>query len=262
MPRLKGYGKAPYIDLREAQHIVEKIAREGAGKVTHEHLAIMLKHSAGSSAFLNKIIALKRYGLVEKSGRNAYQLTHLGYELAEGPNPTDALFRAFLNEPLLRDIHERYKGKLLLSKEALKNILEKEFEVGSKYSEDWVDLFLRNLEEANLVTRAGGTTMILSNPEQPRPVEKAVDIATYRVARELAAQEVEPSIKPKLYFTYTLQDGGEIQIRILEGIEKGEWETLEQMLKPLIIKDEEKKSKMKPSSAEPKEEDKKRRWRE
>lgn len=241
MPRLKGYGKAPYIDLREARKIVEKIAHEGAGRVTHEHLAIMLQHSAGSSVFLNKIIALKRYGLLEKSGKDEYHLTNLGFELAEGQNKDDALFRAFLYEPLHRDVHERYKGKLLLSNEALKNILEKEFAVMPKHSEEWVTRFLRNLEEANLITRTGGTPMILSVSEQRSPVGKVVNTGTgvpKTTEKTLLHPREEPSAKPKFSLTYTLQDGGEIQIRILKGIEQGEWNTLKQMLKPLVKQDQ------------------------
>ncbi|MQY71046.1 hypothetical protein GH141_03835, partial [bacterium] len=149
MPKLAGYGIAPYASLRESVELVERVYKEGGGDVPLELLVKFLGYSnTRSSGFLRKLSSLRRFG-VGKTEKNVFKLSPLGFAIAAPTSPEEKLsriFEAFNQVNLFRVLHERYGGKPPPDTALVKNILVREFGVEPKYSNDWVKQFFDALE--------------------------------------------------------------------------------------------------------------------
>lgn len=221
MPKLKGYGIAPYASLRESVQIVERVYKDGSGDVPLETLATFLGYSnTKSSGFLRKLSSLRRFGVGETE-KNIFKLSPLGFAIAAPTSPEEKLsriFEAFNQVNLFRVLHERYGGKPLPDTALVKNILVREFGVEPKYSNDWVKQFFDALESLSLIERkggvAGGVAMVLAQPPglgKPQGVPESKEPPPMTEGRDEFQREPVPEEGNELRLKL---DSGTVVIRI------------------------------------------------
>jgi len=128
------------LSTREACKVVKDIysihkSREIATDLMPEILGVKLT----SSNFPAKIIALVKYGLIEKKPNKLLSITELGMKIAHpfGDEIHEAKLKIFRKDEVLKNLLERYPNAVLPSPEQLKATLRNEFKIDIKTIELW-----------------------------------------------------------------------------------------------------------------------------
>ncbi len=102
----------PYGDLEDAISVA--VALLGAGGVPCEpdQLAGVMKQTASSGSFRQKIATARMFGLIE-TVQNKYQLTGLGFAITDASRQKAARADAFLSVPLYRKVYETFRNQQL-----------------------------------------------------------------------------------------------------------------------------------------------------
>jgi hypothetical protein len=112
MPKI-GTMEYPAIALTDAVSVAEKIGKEFNGSVTTSGLAKSLSMAEKGGGFLNKVAAVKDYGLIE--GRGALRLTPLGERVVfprGGGDGDNARAEAFRLIALFARLYDRTQGRV------------------------------------------------------------------------------------------------------------------------------------------------------
>jgi len=102
----------PYSDLSDAIRIAEGLLKGGGVAMARDQLAAAMSAAPGSGSFNQKVNTARIFGVMDSSG-GKYQLTELGFEIADPARQREAMITAFLNVPLYRKAFEEFKGKRL-----------------------------------------------------------------------------------------------------------------------------------------------------
>jgi len=101
----------PYDDLKNAAEVA-RVTHDAGGKLTFDQLAARLSQTATSGAFRLKVSAARIFGLVT-TAKGTITVTDLGSQIADERTSEAAKAQAFLNAPLYRALHDRFKGLAL-----------------------------------------------------------------------------------------------------------------------------------------------------
>jgi hypothetical protein len=102
----------PYGDLSDAVRIAEGLLKGGGVAMTRDQLAAAMNQAPGSGSFNMKVNTARTFGVLDSSA-GKYQLTELGFEIADPARQKEAMARAFLNVELYRRTFEEFRGKRL-----------------------------------------------------------------------------------------------------------------------------------------------------
>jgi hypothetical protein len=102
----------PYGDLSDAIRVAEGLLKGGGLAMTRDQLAAAMNQAPGSGSFNMKVNTARTFGVLDNSG-GKYQLTELGFEIADPARQREALAQAFLNVELYRRTFEEFRGKRL-----------------------------------------------------------------------------------------------------------------------------------------------------
>jgi len=161
-------GSVPLIlSLGDAFDLAGKLYEQTGGTASPDMMSRVLGNSVSSSSFVQKVNALRKYGLIEQSGTH-YVLTDIGGAIAAPLEPQSkaaAKKDAFLRVDVFAKVFERHKGKLLPADEFLKNIIEQDCNIPKELSVDWVRDFKAAAQSADLFyTRGDGKVQIMDSP--------------------------------------------------------------------------------------------------
>lgn len=173
----------PIYPLSTALGIAKKVETEYAGSLTEATLAIALGASAKSSGFQLKVLTAKQFGLLIKQGDNLMTtpLAKSIFKPVSGDEKTKALAQAFHNIPLFKAVSDKYEGSPLPPGEALRNVLEREFEVTPERVSSAQSILMNSAKVAEVLQESQGKVYLLRElgikPLAP-PTEKAAEIPT------------------------------------------------------------------------------------
>jgi hypothetical protein len=164
----------PALTPLQASEIVEGLGSKGLKSGHKDRLTATLGNKASSSIFVNKVIALRAFGLITTEGTQ-FNLTELGERIAFAKD--NARLRAmqdvFLNQTTLSRIWTYYRGKEL-KLELLPDVLVNQNFVQEKSKKEWAKYFARAINEVGLVEEDSGRVFVANElaPEvDPHDVE-------------------------------------------------------------------------------------------
>lgn len=102
----------PYGDMSDAIRIAEALLKGGGMAMTRDQLAAVMGQAPGSGSFNMKVNTARTFGVLDNSG-GKYQLTELGFEIADPARQREAMAQAFLNVELYRRTFDEFRGKRL-----------------------------------------------------------------------------------------------------------------------------------------------------
>lgn len=157
----------PTITVNECFEIVETISKIGGKVYSSGSIAQALGMSEKTNSFRAKISTLRQYGLI--SGiQGTLKLTNISNEYLypiEDEQKKKAKLQAFLEVPLHKKIIEKFENQALPPADKLANVLlGKEFGLTKNTKDSAVDIFLKSLEQLNLLIN-GVLTLGLQDDE-------------------------------------------------------------------------------------------------
>lgn len=157
----------PTITVNECFEIVETISKVGGKVYSSGSIAQALGMSEKTNSFRAKISTLRQYGLI--SGiQGTLKLTNISNEYLypiEDEQKKKAKLQAFLEVPLHKKIIEKFENQALPPADKLANVLlGKEFGLTKNTKDSAVDIFLKSLEQLNLLIN-GVLTLGLQDDE-------------------------------------------------------------------------------------------------
>ncbi len=100
-----------------------------------------------------------KYGLLERPSPGKVRPTDLARKILHPQEPkdkTDGLQQAVLQSPVVGDFYKRYRGENLPDREFLINTAVDSFKVPKEKVEEFIDVFLQTLKDAELLEDVGG----------------------------------------------------------------------------------------------------------
>lgn len=201
----------PLMSTREACRVVKEIytthkSREIATDLMPEILGVKQK----SSNFPAKIVALIKFGLIEKKPNQVLSLTELGMKIAHpfGEEIHEAKLKVFRKDEVLKSLLERYPNATLPSPEQLKATLRNEFKIDVKTIELWYQFIQDSFEDI----KESVTKDTIEQVEERKNVttEIASSVKTSSALNVTNLQNIELSNGKKFYFHldegYSLDD--------------------------------------------------------
>jgi hypothetical protein len=149
----------PYGDLNDAVVVANGIMKCGGVACQPDQLAASLGQEPTSGNFRQKIATARTFGIIETI-RGRYQLTELGFAIADKGREKVARVEAFLSVPLYRRVYEEFRNKQLPPRpQALEHAFVG-FGVARKQKERARQAFDRSAQQAGFFDQAGRDRLI------------------------------------------------------------------------------------------------------
>ena len=158
----------PRDSLTKTLKLAESIEKNNAGKPFDRLiLAKSVDYSPNSGSFRQLITSSSKYGLTEGGYQaDKISLTALGSSIVSPTSDeekTRGLLNALTNSPIMKTILEFYNKKQIPREELLKNSLKREFKISSEYVDACYDVFMKNIEDFNLIQDIKGNKYLNLN---------------------------------------------------------------------------------------------------
>jgi hypothetical protein len=161
----------PYLDLDTAVEVARAVySRAGLGSCEIDELAAQMQQVV-SGSFRLKTGTAKTFGLVDKDGRSAFQLSALGQRMVRADTEQEARATAFLTVPLYKAVFERYRGHLLPPARALEREMAA-FGVAPKQVDKARQAFERSARQAGFFAQGDDR---LVQPRLDPPATRPID---------------------------------------------------------------------------------------
>lgn len=186
----------PKLSFSEAIRVIKEIYNiHKSDEISLDLMPEIVKAKRNSSNFPDKIVALQRFGLVDKKPNEILKLTNLALQIVNpiGNEDIEAKLNAIKNDELLSTLIEKYPNKTLPSPEQTKQTLIKSFNVPRETVDKWYQYVIDSFREISIKKtdlRISGSADIEFKPSP----------ATITVTQNI----ILPSGKK---FTFALEDG-------------------------------------------------------
>ncbi len=168
--------RVPAISFEDAIKLTKDISKEGGFENLLNAALKVTGNPKSSSAFVYKMIALKKFGLLAAQG-DMYSLTEIGRRIIQPQSEADksgAIFEAFCKHEILAKVWEAYRGKLLPQTEYLANHFETNYPISADRKDSWPPYFIDAAKFAGLLhEREAGSYMVLDGPSITKKGEAA-----------------------------------------------------------------------------------------
>lgn len=159
--------RSPYLfpayGLGHAIQVAQRVETDGGGTLSEETLAIALGGSSTkSSTFRLQTLTPRQFGLLDKNGPNlsTTSLAKAIFKPTSDQEKANALWNAFLSIPLFRAVAERFEGHPVPQREAIRNILEREFGLQHNRVADAERVLMGSAREAGAMQTSGGNVYL------------------------------------------------------------------------------------------------------
>jgi hypothetical protein len=144
--------------------IPQAILEQNAGNACTDREAAKFAGIGYTGTIGVEISSAIKYGLLERPTSGNVKPTELTRKIVRPQKPGDkvaAIREAVLGAPLIGDVYKRYRGENIPDREFLANAARDSFGVRADKVEEFLDVFLETLEEAQLVEEIGGKKRVL-----------------------------------------------------------------------------------------------------
>lgn len=168
----------PVYDLADSVEVARAIRERGGGLADQPHLASLLNYnSTRSGAFITRLAAARRFGLVANQGQHIVPTALAMRILApEHPGADDVQARldAFMNVLLYKSLYHRYKDTGLPREAGLHNALETAYGIPRGQAPIAARVFLASAAQAGFFEAHGGaqTHLVMPRLTTAAPIEQ------------------------------------------------------------------------------------------
>ncbi len=174
-----GYPKHPILkSLRMPQAVLEN----NAGKECSDREAAKFAGVGWSGQIAVEISSALKYGLFERPSPGKVKPTDITRRIVKPQTPTDkvdAIREALLKAPLISDIYKHYRGENLPDESSfLANTATETFKIPADRVNEFISVFLEDLEAAQLLEEVNGKKRVLDITHTPSEVAGVASITT------------------------------------------------------------------------------------
>jgi hypothetical protein len=174
-----GYPKHPILkSLRTPQAVLEN----NAGKECTPREAARFAGVGWSGQLGVEISSALKYGLFERPSPGKVKPTDITRRIVKPQTPTDrvdAIREALLRAPLISDIYKHYRGENLPDESSfLANTATETFKIPVDRVNEFISVFLEDLEAAQLLEEVNGKKRVLDITHTPSDVAGVASITT------------------------------------------------------------------------------------
>jgi hypothetical protein len=174
-----GYPKHPILKcLRIPQAVLEN----NAGKECTDREAAKFAGVGWGGPTRVEISSALKYGLFERPSPGKVKPTDITRRIVKPQTPTDkidAIREALLKAPLISDIYKHYRGENLPEDSSfLSNTATETFKIPPDRVKDFIDVFLHDLDAAELLEEVNGKERVLDITHTPSEVTGVASITT------------------------------------------------------------------------------------
>jgi len=170
--RPSGVSAYPRHSVRKALRVPKAILEQNAGKACTDREAVKFAGLAYHGPSRVEISSSIKYGLLERPTAGNVAVTDLAKKILRPQNPNDeldGLRQAVLNAPTIADVYKHYRGENVPDEEFFRNALVDTFGLPGDKVDEFKELFLEDLSEAQLVEDVEGKKRILDVARNAEP---------------------------------------------------------------------------------------------
>lgn len=149
----------PYGDLNDAVSVAHGVMSCGGVPVDGDQLAGAMKQTPTSGAFRTKIATARIFGVIE-TVQGKYQLTDLGFAIADKDRERAARADAFLKVPLYKKLYDEFRNRQLPPRPAALEHAMVGFGVAQKQKDRARQAFDRSAQQAGYFDQGGRDRLI------------------------------------------------------------------------------------------------------
>jgi hypothetical protein len=149
----------PYGDLNDAVSVAHGIMSCGGVPVDADQLAAAMKQTPTSGAFRTKIATARTFGVIE-TVQGKYQLTDLGFAIADKERERAARADAFLKVPLYKRVYDEFRNRQLPPRPAALEHAMVGFGVAQKQKDRARQAFDRSAQQAGYFDQGGRDRLV------------------------------------------------------------------------------------------------------
>jgi hypothetical protein len=174
-----GYPKHP---LLKCLRIPQAVLENGAGKECTDREAARFAGIGWSGQVAVEISSAIKYGLFERPSAGKVRPTEITRRIVKPQKPNDridAIREAVLKAPLISDIYKHYRGENLPEETSfLVNTATETFKIPSDRVTEFIDVFLEDLQAAELLEQVNGKKRVLDITHTPSEAVGVASITT------------------------------------------------------------------------------------
>jgi hypothetical protein len=149
-----GRVKFPKHSIMSCIRIPQAILEQNAGEACTDQEGTTFAHVGWTGDIRVEISSAIKYGLLERPTPGKIKPTDLVRQITRPQDPKDklaALRKCVMNAPVISDVYTKYRSENLPDREFFVNALRDSFAVPQEHIDDFIAVFEKSLEEAELL---------------------------------------------------------------------------------------------------------------
>lgn len=171
-----GTAKYPRHSVKKVLRIPEAILDQNAGNPCSSADTAAYLGVGHSGPYQMEVSSAKKYGLLESPSEGKVQPTELAKKILRPQSEADelqGLRDAIMNAPQICEVYKHYRGENLPDPQFFKNTVVDKYSVPLEKADEFREVFLKSLKEAELLSEHGDKTRVLDvTEEDSSPSEK------------------------------------------------------------------------------------------
>lgn len=167
--KITGSAKYPRHSVKKALRIPQAILDQNAGNACTSAESAAFVGVGHSGPYMMEVSSAKKYGLLISPEDGKIQPSDLAKKILRPQSDADELQgirEAVMNAPQISEVYKHYRGENLPDNQFLQNTVVDTYKIPSEKTEEFLDVLLKTLEEANLLTKHGDKTRVLDVTEE------------------------------------------------------------------------------------------------
>lgn len=200
----------PKHPMLECLRIPQAILEQGAGKECTDREAAQFAGIGLAGVIKVEISSALKYGLLERPSTGKVKPTDITRRIVRPQKPNDkidALREALLHAPAISDLYKHYRGENLPDTTFLANTARDTYHVPADKVDQFIEVFLKALDEAKLVEDISGKKRVLDVTHTP-DVEGSSAIADEQLKKVSKGVAVQAGDSCFVMMPFAMPTGG------------------------------------------------------
>ena len=173
-----GSAKYPRHSIKKVLRIPESILDQNAGKPCTSADTAAYLGVGHSGPYQMEVSSARKYGLLESPAEGKIQPSELAKKILRPQSDSDelqGLREAIMNAPQVSEVYKHYRGENLPDPEFFKNTVVDKYSVPLEKADEFRQIFLKSLKEAELLSEHGDKTRVLDVTEEDSSPSQKTD---------------------------------------------------------------------------------------
>lgn len=172
----------PKQSILKSLRLPQAVLENNAGRECTDREAARFAGIGWTGPLAVEISSALKYKLFQRPSPGRVEPTDITRRIVRPQKPTDkvdAYREALLNAPLISDVYKHYRGENLPEENSfLLNTITESFKVPAERASEFIDVFLEDLETAQLIEEASGKKRVLDITHTPSETSGVSSITT------------------------------------------------------------------------------------